>query len=200
MVEYEFQNFVTQTNSKIIILDRDGVINCDSDDYIKTTDEWQPIPNSLEAIANFNKAGYKVFVATNQSGISRGLYTLSTLNKIHEKMNNLLANVGGNIEALVYCPHGPNDNCLCRKPKSGLFTQIENYLGKKIHGSFAVGDSLRDLQAANEAGCLPILVKTGKGTRTIKDPRFSVFCNTLNNTNIPVYDDLWEFSLAVLKQ
>ena len=165
---------------KIIILDRDGVINYDSDEFIKSTDEWQPLPGSLEAIARLNHASYQVFVASNQSGIARGLLTLDELNQIHNKLHQQLAQINGKIEAIFFCPHGPKDNCLCRKPLPGLFHQIANYLGTTLTDVIAIGDSLRDLQAANAVGAKPILVLTGKGKRTV---------NQLTS-EIAIYDDL----------
>jgi len=165
---------------KIIILDRDGVINYDSDDFIKSADEWQPLPGSLEAIAKLNHAGYQVFVASNQSGIARGLFTLNELNQIHNKLHKQLAQVNAKIEAIFFCPHGPKDNCLCRKPLPGLFHQIANYVGTTLTDVVAIGDSLRDLQAAKAVAAKPILVLTGKGKRTV---------NQLVD-EVAIYDDL----------
>ncbi len=156
---------------KWILLDRDGVINFDSDDYIKAPSEWLPIPGSLEAIANLNQAGFSVGVATNQSGIARGLYTLETLDAIHHKMNESIKSAGGHIEAIAYCPHGPNEGCECRKPKPGLLQHIANQFEFSLKNTYFIGDSLRDLQAALAVGATPILVRTGKGEKTIsKNP------------------------------
>jgi len=152
---------------KLIILDRDGVINQDSDKYIKSPQEWIPIAGSLEAIARLNKADYRVVVATNQSGIARGLFDYKDLNAIHRKMNDLLAQLGGEVLGVFYCPHGPNDHCACRKPKPGLFKQIADRLHVGLTNVPAVGDSLRDIQAARRVGAKPILVRSGKGERTI---------------------------------
>jgi len=152
---------------KLIILDRDGVINQDSDDFIKSTEEFIPIEGSLEAIARLKQSGYNVAIATNQSGVARGLYTLDTLNSMHEKLHRLLAPFGGHIDAIFYCPHGPDDNCSCRKPKTGMFDEIKQRFAIDLYDVFAVGDSLRDLQAAQSAGANPVLVKTGKGERTL---------------------------------
>lgn len=152
--------------SKIIILDRDGVINFDSDDYIKSVEEWNPIPNSIEAIARLSRAGYRVFIATNQSGIARKFYDVATLDAMHEKMFGLLNKVGGNIEGIVYCPHLPSQKCSCRKPAVGLLIQIEASFGVSLQGCSFVGDSLKDLECASAFGCQPILVKTGKGEGT----------------------------------
>lgn len=152
---------------KLIILDRDGVINHDSDNYIKTVDEFIPLPGSLEAIARLNQAGYRVAVATNQSGISRGYYDLATLDAMHDKLRRLLANLGGSIEMIAYCPHGPDDNCDCRKPKPGMYLDIGKRMEVSLDDVPVIGDSLRDLQAAQAVNAKPILVRTGKGERTI---------------------------------
>ena len=149
--------------TKLVILDRDGTINQDSDDYIKTPEEWIPLPGALEAIARLNHAGWHVVVASNQSGLGRGLFDMATLNAMHAKMNKLLASVGGRIDAVFFCPHGPEDQCQCRKPLPGLFEQIGERLGIDLHGAHVVGDSLRDLQAGVQVGCAPHLVHTGKG-------------------------------------
>jgi len=151
----------------LIILDRDGVINHDSDDFIKSPAEWEPIEDSLEAIARLNHAGYRVVVITNQSGIARGLLDVDTLTRIHSKMRRMLAQVGGKIESILYCPHGPDDECDCRKPKEGAFSELASRLRIDLTNIPAVGDSLRDLQAAKTAGAKPILVRTGKGERTL---------------------------------
>lgn len=147
---------------KLAILDRDGTINVDSDDYIKSPEEWQPLPGSLEAIARLNHAGWHVVVATNQSGLGRGLYDAAAFNAIHAKMNAALARVGGRVDAVFFCPHAPADGCRCRKPLPGLFEQIAQRYGLDLHGVPAVGDALRDLQAAAAVGCEPHLVLTGK--------------------------------------
>ncbi len=151
---------------KLIILDRDGVINVDSDQFIKSPAEWKPIPGSLEAIAKLNQAGYRVVLATNQSGIGRGLFDMATLNAIHDKMHKALAQVGGRIDALFFCPHAADSKCDCRKPKPGLFEEISKRFNMDLTGVPAIGDSLRDLQAATAMGARPILVRTGKGEKT----------------------------------
>jgi D-glycero-D-manno-heptose 1,7-bisphosphate phosphatase len=151
---------------KLVILDRDGVINQDSDQFIKNTTEWKPIPGSLEAIARLNHAGYRVVVASNQSGIGRGLLDMGALNAINDKMYRSLAHVGGRIDALFYCPHAAEANCDCRKPKPGMFIDIAQRFNVDLAGVPSVGDSLRDLQAAAEAGAQPMLVLTGKGEKT----------------------------------
>ncbi len=152
---------------KLIILDRDGVINFDSDKFIKSPDEWQPIPGSLEAVARLNQNGYRVVVASNQSGVGRGLFDMATLNAIHAKMHKSLAQFGGRIDAVFYCPHAADSQCGCRKPRAGLFQQIAERFHVDLSGVPAIGDSLRDLQAAAEVGCQPMLVETGKGRKTL---------------------------------
>ena len=155
------------SSSPIIILDRDGVINEDSDNYIKSPAEWRPIPGSLEAMARLTQAGYRIAVCTNQSGIARGYYDLATLNAMHEKMRALLTPLGGRVDAIFYCPHGPDDHCDCRKPLPGLLHQVAERFQIKLTGAPVVGDSLRDLQAAQAVEATPILVRTGKGLRTL---------------------------------
>ncbi len=147
---------------KLVILDRDGTINEDSAEFVKSPSEWQPLPGALEAIARLNHAGWHVVVATNQSGLGRGLFDVASLNAMHAKMQQMLAAVGGRVDAIFYCPHAPDDGCRCRKPEPGLFEQIAERYGVELHGMPAVGDSLRDLVAAVTAGCEPHLVLTGK--------------------------------------
>lgn len=154
---------------KLIILDRDGVINHDSEHYIKSPAEWNPIPGSLEAIAQLTQAGYKVVVATNQSGVGRGLFDMDTLNAIHNKMHRAAQTAGGRIDAIFYCPHTADSSCNCRKPKPGMFERIAACFNHDLSKSFAIGDSLRDLQAAATSGAKPILVLTGKGQKTQKE-------------------------------
>lgn len=151
---------------KMVILDRDGVINYDSDAFIKTPDEWKPIPGSPEAIAHLVQAGYKVVVAMNQSGISRGLLDMVTLNAINDKMCKVVGQVGGRIDAMFFCPHAQGDSCKCRKPGTGMFEEISERFRLELNGVPAIGDSLRDLQAAAAVGAIPILVLTGKGKET----------------------------------
>lgn len=146
-----------------IILDRDGVINYDSDEYIKSPEEWRAIPGSLNAIAELNRAGFKVIVATNQSGIARGYYDLKMLNLIHEKLMRELMSVGGEVEEIFFCPHHPEEGCFCRKPKPGLIYQIQNKYHIHPNETFFIGDSDVDIEAAQSAGCPPILVLTGNG-------------------------------------
>lgn len=151
---------------KLIILDRDGVINYDSDQFIKSPDEWIPIPGSLEAIARLNQAGYRVIVSTNQSGVARGLFNIVTLNAIHQKMHAAAQRVGAHIDAVFFCPHAADDNCDCRKPKAGMLHEIAKRFDVSLKGVPTVGDSLRDLQAGFVVGCTPYLVLTGKGEKT----------------------------------
>ena len=167
--------------TKLVILDRDGVINVDSDQFIKSADEWRAIPGSLEAIAMLNRAGFRVVVASNQSGIARGLFTIDTLNAIHRKMYDELERVGGQLDGIFFCPHGPSDNCDCRKPRPGLLKEIAGRYYVDLPGVPLIGDSLRDLQAAEAVGAQPILVRTGKGHQTEQK---------LADQNIPIYDDL----------
>jgi D-glycero-D-manno-heptose 1,7-bisphosphate phosphatase len=151
---------------KLIILDRDGVINHDSEAFIKSPAEWVPIPGSLEAIARLNQAGYRVVVATNQSGIARGLFDVTILNAIHQKLHSAAHQAGADVDAIFYCPHAADDNCDCRKPKPGMLQTIASRFSTSLKGVPNVGDSLRDLQAGYGVGCVPYLVLTGKGQRT----------------------------------
>jgi D-glycero-D-manno-heptose 1,7-bisphosphate phosphatase len=151
---------------KLIILDRDGVINQDSPAFIKSPAEWIPVPGSLEAIARLNQANYRVVIASNQSGIARELFDMSTLNAIHQKLHNSAQQVGASIDAIFFCPHAAIDNCDCRKPKAGMFEEIAKRFKVSLKGVPTVGDSLRDLQAGFISGCVPYLVLTGKGQKT----------------------------------
>ena len=174
--------FFNYSAMKLIILDRDGVINQDSDDYIKLVDEFIPLPGSLEAIAQLNQAGYTVAVATNQSGIARGFYDVDTLVAMHNKLAGLLTPLGGHIDYIAYCPHGPDDNCDCRKPKPGMYHQIAKHFDTSLEQVPIIGDSLRDLQAAQQVNASPILVRTGKGDRTMS--------KGTGLEGIPIYDNL----------
>ena len=149
-------------HTKLIILDRDGTINRDSDDYIKSPDEWLPLPGAIEAIARLCQGGWHIAIASNQSGLGRGLFDLATLNLMHDKMNKLLAAAGGRVDAIFFCPHLPQDHCQCRKPLPGLFENIGERFGVALDQVHAVGDTLRDAQAAALAGCQTHLVCTGK--------------------------------------
>jgi D-glycero-D-manno-heptose 1,7-bisphosphate phosphatase len=169
---------------KLIILDRDGVINVHSSQYIKSPDEWKPIPGSLEAIARLTREGWRVVVATNQSGLARGLFEMATLNAIHAKMHRAVAQAGGRIEAVFFCPHSADMECDCRKPKTGLFVEIAARYGKDLRGVPMVGDSLRDLLVAESLDAWPLLVKTGKGSKTLAAGGLP--------KNTTVFDDLTE--------
>jgi D-glycero-D-manno-heptose 1,7-bisphosphate phosphatase len=175
--------------AKLIILDRDGVINYDSDQYIKSPDEWRPIPGSLEAIARLNHAGFRVVVATNQSGLGRGLFDMATMIAINEKLHKAVAHVGGRIDAVFYCPHAADSDCDCRKPKPGLLQEIGQRFGVELTGVPCIGDSLRDLQAAQAVGAQPILVLSGKGEKTLRDGNFP--------SNTVIFPDL-AFAAAAL--
>lgn len=153
---------------KLVILDRDGVINLDSDQYIKSAEEWTPIPGSLEAIARLTQAGFRVVVATNQSGLGRGLFDMATLNAMHNKMHKAVSQLGGRIDAVFFCPHAQDAGCACRKPQPGMLLEIAARFKQALEGVPVIGDSLRDLNAAKATGAKPILVLTGKGERTVK--------------------------------
>ncbi|SDH35649.1 D-glycero-D-manno-heptose 1,7-bisphosphate phosphatase [Pseudomonas benzenivorans] len=155
---------------KLLILDRDGVINYDSDAYIKTLEEWIPIPGAIEAIARLSKAGWTVAVATNQSGLARGYYDQAMLDAMHARLRQLVAEQGGEVGLIAHCPHGPDDGCDCRKPKAGLLKRIAAHYGVELAGVWFVGDSSGDLDAARAVDCQPVLVKTGKGQRTLAKP------------------------------
>lgn len=154
---------------KVAILDRDGVINADSDTFVKSPDEWLPLPGALEAIARLDDAGWLVFVATNQSGLARGLFDAETLTAIHKKLRDSLQELGAGIEGIFICPHGPDDGCSCRKPEPGLYLAIAEVIGQSLEGVPVIGDSYRDLVAARAVGARPILVRTGKGERTLEE-------------------------------
>lgn len=176
----------------LIILDRDGVINHESREYIKSPDEWLPLPGSLEAIAALNKAGYQVVVATNQSGLARGLFDLAMLEKIHAKLHAELKAVGGSLADIFFCPHHPDDNCFCRKPQPGLFLQIREKYGVDLSEVFFVGDSFSDVQAAKNSGCKPLLVLTGNGQKTL--------AAYAENLHIPAFRDLAQVAEFVLHE
>lgn len=180
------------TRKKLIVLDRDGVINEDSTDYIKDENEWHSIPGSLEAIGRLCSAGFRVVVATNQSGIGRGYLDMDALNRIHCKMRRETMRCGGQIEAVFFCPHAPSANCRCRKPQPGLFEQIASRCNLSMKSIPVIGDALRDIQAALAVGAYPILVLTGKGKQTLKDNRAAL-------TGIPIYSDLASASVALIE-
>jgi len=170
---------------RLVILDRDGVINRDSDAYIRSPDEWHPIAGSIEAIAELSTAGFDVAVATNQSGVGRKFIDLPTLKAIHENMRRQVREAGGNISMIVYCPHRPDDGCDCRKPEIGLFLQLSRRLGVPLDGVPMIGDSLRDIDAARASGGRPILVMTGNGAETA-----SALCES--NQVVESFSDLGE--------
>jgi D-glycero-D-manno-heptose 1,7-bisphosphate phosphatase len=151
---------------KLVILDRDGTINHDSDDYIKSPEEWRPIRGSLEAIARLTQAGYRVVVATNQSGIARGLFTTQTLFSIHDTLQRALGQIGGRIDAFFFCPHAADSRCECRKPQPGMLLEVARRFNVSLKDTYMVGDARKDLEAAIAAGARPVLVLTGKGRRT----------------------------------
>ena len=178
---------------KLIILDRDGVVNHDSDDYIKSPDEWQPIDGSLEAIARLNHAGYTVAIASNQSCLARGYFDIEVLTAMHKKMDELLAKIGGRIDAVFYCPHGPDDACHCRKPKPGMLLDIGQRFNVPLKQVIFIGDSIADITAANNANAQAVLVRTGKGIKAEK------ILQSENKSSIPVYDDLASAVTAILQ-
>jgi D-glycero-D-manno-heptose 1,7-bisphosphate phosphatase len=182
-------------HTRLVILDRDGTINADSDEYVKSADEWVPLPGALDAIARLNHAGWHVVVASNQSGLGRGLFDVAALNAMHAKMHKLLAAAGGRIDAVFYCPHSPEDVCNCRKPASGLFEQIGERYGMDLKGVHTVGDTLRDLQAGAAVGCQPHLVLTGKGEKWRGEPLSDDF-----PAGTHVHDDLMAFAEWLLVQ
>ena len=174
---------------KWVILDRDGVINEDSDAYIKSPEVWEAIPGSLEAIELLTRHGYRLVVITNQSGIARGYFNEEVLAKIHAKMVREVAALGGRIDAIYHCPHGPEDGCECRKPKAGLYRRMAEDFAVNLQGVPAIGDSFRDLEAAQSVGAAPMLVATGKGMGTL----------TLHpNLDLPIFSNLYEAALAIL--
>jgi len=172
-----------------IILDRDGVINVDSDAYVKSADEWLPIQSSIHAIANLHKAGHRIFIATNQSGLGRGYFTLEALNSMHTKMLSLINLAGGKITGIAFCPHTPDDHCACRKPKAGLLNDLALKYDINLKSAIVIGDSLRDLAAATLVGSKAILVLTGKGNKTQQD-----------NPNLPhpIFETLYDASQKIL--
>jgi D-glycero-D-manno-heptose 1,7-bisphosphate phosphatase len=174
----------------LVILDRDGVINEDSDAYVKSPAEWHPVPGSLEAIARLNHAGFRVVVATNQSGIARGLFGMAELDAIHQKLHSALARLGGQLDGIYFCPHGPDDGCACRKPRPGLLREIAARQGIDLAGVPTIGDSLRDLEAAMAVGAMPMLVRTGKG-RTAEEQLPS-------HWGVIVFDDLAQAAQALV--
>ena len=176
---------------RYVILDRDGTINVDSDLFVKSPDEWLPIDGSLEAIALLNRHGFKIVVITNQSGVARGLFDLAALETMHDKMRRLVIQAGGQIEAIYVCPHGPEESCNCRKPKPGMFQAFANDMQVDLSDVYAIGDSYRDIEAASLAGAKPILVKTGKGEKTLKQHPL---------LNIPIFENLYDAATHIVSQ
>ena len=181
---------------RLVILDRDGTINQDRDDYVKSVQEWVSIPGALEAVARLNHAGWHTVIATNQSGLARGLFDMAALNAMHERMNRELAALGGRIDAVFFCPHGPDDGCRCRKPLPGLFETIGERYGLPLGEVHAVGDSLRDAVAAAAAGCVPHLVRTGKAAG-LDDARLAELLKEVPGTQ--VHADLAGFASALIQ-
>ncbi len=180
---------------KLVILDRDGVINHDSDAYIKSKEEWVPIEGSLEAIARLNHSGYTVVVASNQSGLARGYFDIETLSAMHKKMDDMLTKLGGQVDAIFYCPHGPDDACDCRKPKPGMLLEIGQRFNVPLRDVVFIGDSISDIKAASNAEAKAMLVRTGKGVKAEKI--LQAECKTL--MTVPVFDDLAAAVTAILR-
>jgi D-glycero-D-manno-heptose 1,7-bisphosphate phosphatase len=189
MVQFATEAVIPTRAARLIVLDRDGVINHDSDQFIKSPDEWRPIPGSLEAVARLNHAGYRVVVATNQSGVGRGLLDITMLNAIHERMHKALAQVGGRVDAIFFCPHSADSQCECRKPRPGMLVEIGRRFGVDMAGIPCIGDSPRDLACAEVVGAQPMLVLTGKGEKTLRDGGFP--------KNTVIFPDL-AFAVAAL--
>ncbi len=181
---------------KLVILDRDGTINEDRDDYVKSAAEWVPLPGALEAIARLNHAGWHTVIATNQAGLARGLFDMAALNGIHARLNRELAEVGGRIDAVFFCPHKPEDGCRCRKPLPGLIETIGERYGVDLSEAHLVGDTLRDIQAGASVGCMPHFVRTGKGAR-LDDAGIEAIVSAVPNT--VVHADLAAFAQALLQ-
>jgi D-glycero-D-manno-heptose 1,7-bisphosphate phosphatase len=177
--------------ARLVMIDRDGVINEDSGEFIKSVDEWRPIAGSLEAIAALHRAGFRVAVVTNQSGVGRGLYDEATLAKIHEHMRESVRAAGGELAGVYYCPHRPDDGCECRKPKPGMFRALERELGVSVVGAPYVGDRLSDIEAAEAVGARPMLVRTGTGAATVA---------LLGAQRVPVFDDLAAAARSLLSE
>lgn len=179
--------------AKLVILDRDGVINADSDDYIKTVDEWLPLPGSIDAIAKLSQAGYRIAVATNQSGLARGYFDEITLANMHNLLCALVEQAGGQIDVICYCPHAPDADCSCRKPKTGLLEQIADTLDQPVQGAWLVGDHLKDMQMAVAGGCKPVMVRTGKGAQQLATLPAAL------HSQVQVVDDLAEAARHILR-
>ena len=178
---------------KLVVLDRDGVINRDSSKFVKSAEEWIPLPGSIDAVAALSRGGFTVAVASNQSGLARGLLDRNALRAMHRKLRRLVGASGGRVDRIVVCPHGPDDGCTCRKPKPGLLQRLARHYDVDLHGVPVVGDSLRDLQAAASAGARPILVRSGNGRKTE-----ATLSGDLQNTE--VFDDLAAAAGALLRE
>ena len=180
---------------RLVILDRDGVINQESPDFIKTPEEWIPIKGSLEAIAQLSQAGYDVVVLTNQSGVGRGLLSADMLGQIHVRMIDYVQQLGGKIQSVLFCPHRPDEGCTCRKPGTGMYDELAERLKTSFAGVYSVGDSLRDLQAAHSAGASPVLVRTGNGRKTLQLLNEG---DSADLKDVPVFPNLAKFVNALL--
>ena len=180
--------------NKLIILDRDGVINEDSDEYVKSVDEWIPIPGSIEAITDLSRAGYQVVIATNQSGLARGYFSESELLAMHQKMIDLVESCGGVISTILFCPHGPDDQCNCRKPEPGMIIELCQKYSASPAETWVIGDSLRDLQAGKAGGCMTALVRTGKGEKTFQ----TIKEKTVTFKDTSVFNNLKDFTDKLL--
>ncbi|NOR43095.1 MAG: D-glycero-beta-D-manno-heptose 1,7-bisphosphate 7-phosphatase [Gammaproteobacteria bacterium] len=178
---------------KLIVLDRDGVINHDSDDFIKSADEWLPIDGSLDAISRLNHSGYTVVIAANQSGLARGYFDIEAFTAIHKKLDDMLAKIGGRIDAVFYCPHGPDDACDCRKPKPGMLLAIGQRFNVPLKDVIFIGDSVSDINAAKNAHAKAVLVRTGKGVKAEK------ILQSASKSSVPVYDNLASAVTALLQ-
>jgi D-glycero-D-manno-heptose 1,7-bisphosphate phosphatase len=178
-----------ERGARLVVVDRDGVINEDSDDFVKSVAEWRPLPGSLEAIAALTRGGFSVAVVTNQSGVGRGLLDEATLAEIHTYMREAVRRAGGELAGIFYCPHRPDEGCTCRKPGPGLFRALERALDVSIEGAPYIGDRLTDVEAARGVGARPILVRTGVGAATER---------SLADPGVPVFDDLWSAAQSLL--
>jgi D-glycero-D-manno-heptose 1,7-bisphosphate phosphatase len=183
----------------LLVLDRDGVINEDSDDYIRSLADWHPIPGSIEAIAALSQAGYTISIATNQSGLNRGYLGIEDLEAIHSQLCQLVKEQGGHIAGIFYCPHLPEEGCSCRKPATGLLEAMAAELGESPQGAIFIGDSLKDLQVARAYGCRPVLVKTGNGAATLEGLQSGEFA-LADYQSVPVYEDLATATREILRE
>jgi len=179
------------SGARLVMIDRDGVINEDSGEFIKSVAEWRPIAGSLEAIASLHRAGWQVAVVTNQSGVGRGLYDEATLGEIHEHMRSRVRAAGGELAGVYYCPHLPDAGCDCRKPKPGMFRALERELGVSVVGAPYIGDRMSDVDAAEAVGARPMLVRTGTGAATVA---------LLGSRRVPVFDDLAAAARSLLAE